>query len=1301
MKILAIRGRNLASLAGDFEVDFSGEPLASAGLFAICGPTGAGKSTLLDALCLALYDATPRMARARDATGRGTALPDVAGETIGARDTRTLLRRGAAEGHAEVDFVGGDGIAYRARWSVRRARSRASGKLQDTQMALARLPGGEPVGGGLKSEVKPAIVERIGLTFEQFTRAVLLAQNEFFAFLKADDDERAELLQALTGTERFEAISRRAHERNKAEQERLRGLRDQLDADPPLDAATRLEIEQQQQRHAEEAAALDSRMRELDASVSWHERDAQLAHASQEAALALQSALSARDAAAPRRSRLESVRLAQQARPLVTELDRLGKQAAAARAEADASRAAWLAAQQAADLAQQQRRHALAARDAAAQAQAAAAPRIARARELDTVIATLLPGHRNALAARNDAAAAAAQARARLDRVQAERAQAVAALGATQQWLDQHASLAALGSQWLRWEQALHQAASWHGAHGRLTAEIARHTAALGAARPRLAQAEQALGEAVAALEPAQEQCQRWRDELAAQDRDAIAARLQAARHQSAALQRAEQLLLALWRAEQGLAELRQHTDRVQARHRECLSRLEQHRVQRPAAEQARDSAERAWRLAAAACHESVETLRNALEPDAPCPVCGATSHPYAGDAAQPLRKVLDALEQDYHRCAQALAALDAAGHGDRATAAALQEELDMLRAREASLQGERDAAAAAWQAHPLAASVAAQSELWADLDECRLRLAQLSEAAAAEERQAAADDAAVRALDLRLQQAMAELERLRAARQLAQDRREQLHGELAQIESRQSAASEQQQTLAASIDGALISLDDGALGAARLALLASRDPHARWQDAWSADPAAFAAHCAQLAGQWNDTTREHEALRQRVTTADQAIAAATDALQGALQQQQRAADAFATQDRELAGKRALRDAVFTDPRDRERSVDAIAAQLEAAMSGAAAAVERADAACQQAAQRIASEAARFERAEETTVRVQQDQLAARAQLDAWLERQALQEPALRELLAIGMEQVAQEEEALRALERDVDACGALAAARQAERQRWQEQRPVLSAEAQECIEAWTAGNTEVITEATAPCASHADAVRSEALRDALAHMRQQRDMVGKAQAEASFALRRDDERRQQGAALLERIERQENEARIWQVMHELIGSADGKKFRNHAQQMTLDILLGYANRHLATLSRRYRMERLPDSLGLLVVDQDMGDEARSVHSLSGGESFLVSLSLALGLASLSSHRVRVESLFIDEGFGSLDSDTLRVAMDALDNLQSQGRKVGVISHVHEMTERIGTRIELRRLAGGQSRIAVTGGEPA
>src|SRR6202008_4006908 len=147
MNILKISGKNLASLAEEFSVDFEQEPLASSGLFAISGPTGAGKSTLLDALCLALYDATPRLLKA---AGK---LPDVGADMVSTQDTRNLLRRGTAEGHAEVDFVGNDGASYRARWSVRRSRTKAEGALQPTAMSLHLLPALQAV-GGTKTEVK-------------------------------------------------------------------------------------------------------------------------------------------------------------------------------------------------------------------------------------------------------------------------------------------------------------------------------------------------------------------------------------------------------------------------------------------------------------------------------------------------------------------------------------------------------------------------------------------------------------------------------------------------------------------------------------------------------------------------------------------------------------------------------------------------------------------------------------------------------------------------------------------------------------------------------------------------------------------------------------------------------------------------------------------------------------------------------------------------------------------------------------------------------------------------------------------
>ena len=196
---------------------------------------------------------------------------------------------------------------------------------------------------------------------------------------------------------------------------------------------------------------------------------------------------------------------------------------------------------------------------------------------------------------------------------------------------------------------------------------------------------------------------------------------------------------------------------------------------------------------------------------------------------------------------------------------------------------------------------------------------------------------------------------------------------------------------------------------------------------------------------------------------------------------------------------------------------------------------------------------------------------------------------------------------------------------------------------------------------------------------------------------EIRFKLRTNEENRQKVQSLEKELLQAREVSENWASLNEIAGSSDGGKFRRIAQGYTLDVLLSYANVQLSELSKRYRLERVPDTLALQVIDRDMCDEVRTVHSLSGGESFLVSLALALGLSSLSSNRMRVESLFIDEGFGSLDAETLRVAMDALDSLRTRGRKIGVISHVQEMTERIPVQIKVNRGDNGRSYLTVEG----
>ena len=216
MKIIAIRLKNLTSIEGSVEIDFTVEPLSSAGIFAISGATGAGKSTLLDALCLALYDKAPRFAASVESIN----LADVGDNQINQSDVRNLLRRGTSDGYAEVDFQGVDGHRYRSRWSVRRTRNKASGSLQPQVLEVKDLDT-EKEFQGTKKELLAQLVELVGLTYEQFTRTVLLAQNDFATFLKSRGAAKAELLEKLTGTGVYSRISQEIFARNKAAQEEV------------------------------------------------------------------------------------------------------------------------------------------------------------------------------------------------------------------------------------------------------------------------------------------------------------------------------------------------------------------------------------------------------------------------------------------------------------------------------------------------------------------------------------------------------------------------------------------------------------------------------------------------------------------------------------------------------------------------------------------------------------------------------------------------------------------------------------------------------------------------------------------------------------------------------------------------------------------------------------------------------------------------------------------------------------------------------------------------------------------------
>ena len=1247
MKILKIGGKNLASLAGEFCVDFEQEPLASSGLFAISGPTGAGKSTLLDALCLALYGATPRLQKV---TRNAGLLPDVGTETVSAQDPRTLLRRGAAEGHAQVDFIGNDGLRYRARWSVRRARRKAAGGLQNSDMSLHRLPDLIAL-GGTKTEAAQEIAQRIGLSFEQFTRAVLLAQNEFSAFLKTDENERGELLETLTGSAIYSLISKRAFERYKAEQMALQQLAARLADQAPLAPEERVALDAGGVAADAALAAIDQRKAVLEQQLRWQQEAEQLRQNEAQAEQALTAAHAEVEAAQARRRRLATLEAAEPAQPLLAEGARLEAEqqalrAALANSEAELQRALTAKEEAASTLAGASENLKV-----AEQAQRGAAPRLDQAKALDASIAALTPTHRQALAARDGALADAATAGQALQVAVQALDRAREAHGAAQAWLEAHRGWEATARQWPRWDKLLVQAEQAATLGTALAAQLADARQAVASAAGNEAEASAAAKQSAQGLQDAEAARQRSIAALAAFD----GAQLSASRHMmetrrdslAGAEKTWSELAATRARVEQAAALAVQLGSAGAA----AQSQLDQAIAVAGALASAADQAECSLKAAQLACADSVQDLRANLADDEPCPVCGSAEHPYQHQDAQ-LRAMLASLQSQLDGCRAQVNQNMSDQAAQRALLAASAAQAAAL-ARERAVMAENAARLKAdWSAHALAAEAPSEA-LRGDWFATEL----------------AALKASARRLDAQEQAARAAAKGRDAAQQTC-DQAAARHAQL------QDKASDARSALANTQAGHAVLADKQTQSAAALAaLLGDLDAafSGDWRDRWQSAPELFRAARADEARQWTEQTGSHAALGASLGRLDAEHGAAVIRLEQARRVEASAQSDFARVDADIAARQLERGALWEG-----RGVMEVELGLAGAIDGARTVLASRQARSDQA--RLAETRAREALAHngQRLAAVGAAALGAAQALAAWVAGFGARHPTLDRIANVAE---------LAAL------LGAHPGTNRAE-------RLALGA-----IDAAAASAATVLAERRARREQHRQGAPAEwvdiaeKLTEDLAAASAQRKEAHDAASALRLQVAQDDARRTNAQATMAGIERQQLVERRWGRLSELIGSSDGKKFRNYAQQFTLDVLLGYANHHLGQLAKRYRLERVAGaggpSLGLMVRDQDMGGEVRGVNSLSGGESFLVSLALALGLASLSSNRVRVESLFIDEGFGSLDSETLRVAMDALDGLQSMGRKVGVISHVQEMTERIATRIIVQPSGGGSSSVTV------
>src|SRR5690606_3654200 len=314
MKIQAIRIQNLASLGGKTEINFTEEPLCSAGIFAITGPTGSGKSTVLDALCLALYARTPRYRLAENSID----VADVQGSTIKQGDVRGILRDGSSNGYAEVDFVGIDDQHYRATWSVRRARNKAEGNLQPYEMFLKNISTDQDI-PGKKTELLPEIERLVGLNFEQFTRSVLLAQGDFTAFLKAGKDEKSSLLEKLTGTYIYSEISKKVYEHHKEESQQLKLLDVQREGIATLTTEELKQFQELQRQLDITTKSEDRQIAALNKEVHWHEQWIKFQEGVKSAKEQYDNASKAKIEAESREVQFQQITRVQSAGPILTE----------------------------------------------------------------------------------------------------------------------------------------------------------------------------------------------------------------------------------------------------------------------------------------------------------------------------------------------------------------------------------------------------------------------------------------------------------------------------------------------------------------------------------------------------------------------------------------------------------------------------------------------------------------------------------------------------------------------------------------------------------------------------------------------------------------------------------------------------------------------------------------------------------------------------------------------------------------------------------------------------------------------
>lgn len=1247
MKILRITLSNIASLAGQHTVDFTQEPLCSAGLYAICGDTGSGKSSLLDAMCLALYGKTPRLKDSRDSLEK-------INKDEKQLDPRTLLRRGTAEGLAEVAFVGVDGESWTARWTVRRARRSVSGKLQQVDRTLFQghiAPAGDGTikSGGKKTEVDAAIQEKLGLTFDQFTRAVLLAQNEFAVFLKSDDKTRAEILQALTGTGRFEDISKAVFERCKVERRLIDELKAQLKGGTVLPEERRLAKQTQLAEITKQLTDVQTQRKQLETEQEWHQKLASQNESLTTTQNELNVATTALTASAPRKRQLQfteqALRHAAPRRQAVRDSSATLKQCSD-----DAKNASN-------ELKQREETHKLiTAEFEAAEAKLLNAkqqtellqPKLIEAARLEETIRL----HTVERSKANDALTKATTASQQANKEQQQTRQQTDQAKSEQQQLQRKQKKVQIYQPFADaaglWLERLKQAADTNRKAKDLAAEVKQHQQQLEKLREHKDKATAAWKEqseeratAKRKLDKAEEAAKEFdRDEWieqrnSAEERrelwDSFHTHLKAVHGHEIEQSDCQQKLVACMKViAQQDTELKQLVE-----------------TDLPLAQQAFETQTTSLQTVQSAISNEAVRLRTQLRNEQPCSVCGSTQHPYSAQPPSSDQTAVAALQQLLKNT---------------------ETELNNLTQRQSQLKAERKANTTRHQEYEtrlkeITKELADFSFPHCDHSEIQpLSKLDIVDQIKEADRQRNEIAEQVRHLKAKEQQAAAvdkEVAITRRAFENARQKERDAQDITSKSEQRFATTATDQKNLEQRFDELETQQQNEQLP---LQELFAQIPNSKIlfesnSEAFRTSFADSVSLVGKVTKQLSDVEADLKQLHVKLNTIEPIATKATELLET----RRKEADTIQAQ---LTDLQQQQSAVFGG-----RTAAAAEGEVTVQRDAAEKQRKRTEQACSQSQKSLAM-------ASQDVVQTEKQKAIAKDRGNQSAEALAVWRSEFNATHNLKLSETDLDE----MLDRD---------------EAW------LKSEA-EFLQALSAAVQTKIGQLETLQGQHKallDSRPSELTLEQITSLQEaateQHQSLQQSKEDVQKDLNVDDAQRKNNETTQRKISEQEKTASPWMRLNEVIGSSDGSAFRNIAQRHTLDILLQFSNHQLRLLSGRYRLERVPNSLNLMVVDQDMADERRSIYSLSGGESFLVSLALALGLASLTSNRLKIESLFIDEGFGSLDPNTLDLAMNALMHLESQGRKVGVISHVTTMTDAIPVQIKVTKGASGASTIDV------